>query len=173
MSAVTLSPGPGAEGAVIGPDPIDVEVGGRIRTRRIALGVSQTALAKALGLTFQQVQKYEKGANRVSASTLVRVARELGVTVAFLVGEEGQTAPPPPGPAQEAHASLAAKAGVHGAAATVDSGAAAAFGNRGEGAFGGVGIAEALELIEVFGRIGDPSVRRAMVQLLQTMAKPG
>ena len=47
-------------------------------------------LAKALGLTFQQVQKYEKGANRVSASTLVRVARELAVTVAFLVGDRQQ-----------------------------------------------------------------------------------
>src|SRR5580700_3727149 len=55
------------------PDPIDVEVGARIRARRVFLGMSQTKLAIALGLTFQQVQKYERGDNRVSASTLVRV----------------------------------------------------------------------------------------------------
>jgi transcriptional regulator with XRE-family HTH domain len=150
MSAMTLSSAPPSEGAIVGPDPIDVAVGARIRARRTALGVSQTALAKALGLTFQQVQKYEKGANRVSASTLVRVARELGVTVAFLVGEEDE-APA----ASQAHAPAEPTAVV-----------------AGEGGLGGVGIAEALELVEVFGRIGDPNVRRAMVKLLQTMAKP-
>ena len=52
------------------PNPIDVEVGGRIRTRRLLLGMNQQALADALDLTFQQVQKYEHGANRVSASRL-------------------------------------------------------------------------------------------------------
>jgi transcriptional regulator with XRE-family HTH domain len=70
------------------PDPIDIDVGARIRTRRVFLGLSQTKLAKALGLTFQQVQKYERGDNRVSASTLVRVARALDTTVAALVGED-------------------------------------------------------------------------------------
>jgi transcriptional regulator with XRE-family HTH domain len=69
------------------PDPIDVEVGIRIRTRRKLLGISQTQLAQSLGLTFQQVQKYERGANRVSASTLVRIARTLETSVASLVGE--------------------------------------------------------------------------------------
>jgi transcriptional regulator with XRE-family HTH domain len=69
------------------PDPIDVEVGARIRARRRALGLSQTALADVLGLTFQQIQKYERGTNRVSASKLVHAARVLGVTVAELIGE--------------------------------------------------------------------------------------
>lgn len=69
------------------PDPIDVEVGIRIRVRRKALGISQTQLAQSLNVTFQQVQKYERGANRVSASTLVRTARTLETTVASLVGE--------------------------------------------------------------------------------------
>jgi transcriptional regulator with XRE-family HTH domain len=151
MSAVTLTAASAADAIVIGPDPIDIEVGGRIRARRVSLGISQTALAKALGLTFQQVQKYEKGANRVSASTLVRVARELGVTVAFLVGEGGASPAPGVDRAKSAAPTLAAS---------------------GDTAFGGLGIAEALELVEVFGRIADPSVRRAMVQLLQTMAKP-
>jgi|SRR6185312_11784632 len=70
------------------PDPIDVDVGARIRARRISLGLSQTKLAKALGLTFQQVQKYERGDNRVSASTLVRVGRALDIPVASLLGED-------------------------------------------------------------------------------------
>ncbi len=71
------------------PDPIDIDVGARIRARRVFLGLSQTKLATALGLTFQQVQKYERGDNRVSASTLVRVAGALDTSVAALVGEDG------------------------------------------------------------------------------------
>jgi len=73
-----------------GPDPIDVAVGARVRIRRRWLGVSQTQLANALGITFQQVQKYERGANRVSASMLVKIAAKLETTVAALVGEDGQ-----------------------------------------------------------------------------------
>lgn len=73
------------------PDPIDVEVGARIRARRVFLGMSQTKLANALGLTFQQVQKYERGDNRVSASTLVRVGRALDISVAALIGEDGSS----------------------------------------------------------------------------------
>lgn len=70
------------------PDPIDIEVGTRIRLRRKELRVSQSALAEALNLTFQQVQKYERGANRVSASMLVRTAKRLECSVSDLVGEE-------------------------------------------------------------------------------------
>ncbi|HUZ14171.1 MAG TPA: helix-turn-helix transcriptional regulator [Caulobacteraceae bacterium] len=73
-----------------GPDPIDVAVGARVRIRRRWLGFSQTQLATALGITFQQVQKYERGANRVSASMLVKIAAKLETTVAALVGEDGQ-----------------------------------------------------------------------------------
>jgi transcriptional regulator with XRE-family HTH domain len=82
-----------------GPDPIDIAVGGRVRTRRRATGLSQTQLAEALGITFQQVQKYERGANRVSASMLVKIAAKLETTVAALVGEDGGAAPvaPPSG----------------------------------------------------------------------------
>jgi transcriptional regulator with XRE-family HTH domain len=72
-----------------GPDPIDVAVGARIRIRRRWLGFSQTQLANALGITFQQVQKYERGSNRVSASMLVKIAAKLETTVAALVGEDG------------------------------------------------------------------------------------
>lgn len=68
-------------------DPIDVSVGARIRVRRRELGVSQGLLGDHLDLTFQQVQKYERGANRVSASMLVRTAERLRTSVAYLVGE--------------------------------------------------------------------------------------
>ena len=65
------------------PNPIDVEVGGRIRTRRLLLGMNQQALADALDLTFQQVQKYEHGANRVSASRLTAMAKILAVPISY------------------------------------------------------------------------------------------
>ena len=61
------------------PDPIDVEVGARVRAIRNAKGMSQTALGKALGVSYQQMQKYERGANRISASVLVKIARCFGV----------------------------------------------------------------------------------------------
>ncbi len=72
------------------PDPIDIAVGARLRLRRQSLDLSQTNLADALGITFQQVQKYERGTNRVSASMLVRAAHALETTVAALVGEDGE-----------------------------------------------------------------------------------
>ncbi len=64
------------------PDPIDLLVGLRLRTRRRARGLSQEALAERLGVSFQQVQKYERGANRVSASRLVRIAVTLDTPLA-------------------------------------------------------------------------------------------
>jgi transcriptional regulator with XRE-family HTH domain len=65
------------------PSPIDVHVGSRIRLRRTLLGMSQERLGDALGLTFQQVQKYERGANRVGASRLFDLSRVLDVPVSF------------------------------------------------------------------------------------------
>lgn len=66
-----------------GPNPIDVYVGNRVRERRLELRMSQDVLAKHLELTFQQVQKYERGANRVSASKLYEMGRRLGVEVGW------------------------------------------------------------------------------------------
>jgi transcriptional regulator with XRE-family HTH domain len=65
------------------PNPIDVHVGGRLRERRTLLGMSQTALAEAIGLTFQQVQKYESGANRMGASRLFEMATVLDVDIEY------------------------------------------------------------------------------------------
>ena len=66
-----------------GPNPVDKHVGNRVRMRRMTIGMSQEKLGNALGLTFQQVQKYEKGTNRISASRLHRLASILQVTVPF------------------------------------------------------------------------------------------
>jgi transcriptional regulator with XRE-family HTH domain len=65
------------------PNPIDVHVGSRVRLRRTLLGMSQEKLGEALGLTFQQVQKYERGANRIGASRLYDLSRVLEVPVSY------------------------------------------------------------------------------------------
>ncbi|MGD9741149.1 MAG: helix-turn-helix domain-containing protein [Dongiaceae bacterium] len=69
------------------PNPIDVHVGQRIRQRRTLLGMSQEKLGEAIGLTFQQVQKYERGANRVGSSRLFDLARVLDVPVTYFFDE--------------------------------------------------------------------------------------
>lgn len=74
-------------------NPIDVGVGARIKLRRKALGLSQAVLAEALGVTFQQVQKYERGRNRISAPMLVLAAKRLDCSVGYLVGEAVQDLP--------------------------------------------------------------------------------
>ena len=77
-----------------GPNPVDLHVGARIRMRRKLLGVSQERLAEQLGLTFQQVQKYERGANRVSASKLYEIARALQTSVAYFFDGLADTVEP-------------------------------------------------------------------------------
>ena len=72
------------------PDPIDVIVGRRIRARRLLLDMNQQELARKLGVTFQQVQKYESGANRVSASRLWEIAAVLNMPIAYFFPEEGE-----------------------------------------------------------------------------------
>ncbi len=69
------------------PHPVDVHVGARLRFKRMLLGISQAALGKALGLTFQQIQKYENGANRVSASRLYQTASILDVPISYFFEE--------------------------------------------------------------------------------------
>ncbi len=79
-----------------GPDPIDVAVGLRLRTLRKSRGMSQEQLGRALGITFQQIQKYERGTNRISASMLVKSARALAVAPTTLLPEEGDPTPRSP-----------------------------------------------------------------------------
>ena len=74
-----------------GPDPIDVHVGGRVRERRVSLGMSQMDLGEYLRLTFQQIQKYEKGANRISASKLWALSHFFKVPVEWFFEGLGET----------------------------------------------------------------------------------
>jgi transcriptional regulator with XRE-family HTH domain len=78
-----------------GPNPIDVHVGTRVRLRRNMLGLSQEKLGEAIGLTFQQVQKYERGANRIGASRLLELSDVLGVPVSFFYDETDPVHAPP------------------------------------------------------------------------------
>src|SRR5437868_4665490 len=95
-----LTPGPMADEISVDDDsadeaqrgsrranPMDVHVGSRVRLRRMLLGMSQEKLGEHLGLTFQQVQKYEKGVNRIGASRLFDLAKVLGVPVQFFYDE--------------------------------------------------------------------------------------
>jgi transcriptional regulator with XRE-family HTH domain len=72
------------------PDSTDVDVGRLVRVHRMARGMSQTALADQIGVTFQQVQKYESGANRISMGRLTRIAKVLGVSVTYLLAGSRQ-----------------------------------------------------------------------------------
>src|SRR6266851_9604237 len=89
------------------PNPIDVHVGSRVRLRRNMLGLSQEKLGEAIGLTFQQIQKYERGANRIGASRLYQLSQVLDVPIMFFYDDTDPVrAPAIPGgfaePAQEA-----------------------------------------------------------------------
>lgn len=81
-----------------GPNPIDVGVGARVKLRRTLLGLSQEKLGAALGVTFQQIQKYEKGTNRISASALEAISRFLDVPVSYFYADAGGTADAARGP---------------------------------------------------------------------------
>lgn len=125
------------------PNPVDLHVGARIRMRRKILGVSQEKLADDLGLTFQQVQKYERGANRVSASKLYEIARSLQAPISYFF--DGLADP------------LAAESEVAGA---------------GEDRFVHEFLmtTEGLELAAIFPRIKRGRVRRKVLDLVRAMA---
>jgi transcriptional regulator with XRE-family HTH domain len=125
-------------------NPIDQHVGKRVRMRRLMLNMSQTDIAEALGLTFQQVQKYEKGANRISASRLQQLCQILKVPVAFFF--EG--APRALGLPEPTEADAESPAYVSDFLATSD------------------GVA----LVKAFTRIHDAKLRRAVVALIQQVA---
>lgn len=126
-------------------NPIDVHVGSRLRARRMLLGLSQEKLGEAVGLTFQQVQKYERGANRVSASRLFEFARILGVSVAYFFDEISDALATPEGAYQVGM-------NQHNAA---DLPEPTTMQRR-----------ETLELLRVFYRIQDPKKRSAVFELI-------
>ena len=80
------------------PNPVDVHVGQRVRLRRTLLGMSQEKLGEAIGLTFQQVQKYERGANRIGSSRLYDLSRVLDVPISYFFDDmDQQVSGQPPG----------------------------------------------------------------------------
>ena len=131
-----------------GPDPIDRHVGTRIRGRRVGMRISQTKLGQAIGVTFQQVQKYESGTNRVGASNLFKIAQSLGVDVSFFfqgIEEEGQLA---------------------------QGGAALGLADQPPAAFytNPMNSRETFELMHNYYRVVDPTVRKRLFQLVRTLA---
>jgi transcriptional regulator with XRE-family HTH domain len=125
------------------PNPIDVHVGSRVRLRRNMLGMSQEKLGEALGITFQQIQKYEKGANRVGASRLQAIATTLNVPVSFFFEDA-------PGESGEVIRGLNEESST---AYVVD------FLNSSEG----------LQLNRAFVKIADPKVRRKIIDLVKSL----
>jgi transcriptional regulator with XRE-family HTH domain len=123
------------------PNPVDKHVGSRVRMRRMLVGMSQEKLGEALGITFQQIQKYEKGTNRMGASRLHQTAQVLGVPIEFFF--EG------------------APEGGRGFAEGPSSGYAADF----------LGTSEGIELVKAFMAIKDPNVRRRIIELAKTLAQ--
>jgi transcriptional regulator with XRE-family HTH domain len=125
-------------------NPIDVHVGSRVRLRRVLLGMSQEKLGEKLGITFQQVQKYEKGTNRIGASRLFRIAQVLNVPVAYFYEEmtDGSEAP------------------------------AAGFAESKPGSYvvDFISSTEGLQLNKGFMKIRDPRVRRKVVELVRALA---
>jgi transcriptional regulator with XRE-family HTH domain len=126
------------------PDPIDRHVGSRVRMQRVLLKMSQEKLGEALGLTFQQVQKYEKGTNRIGASRLQQIAKTLNVPPSFFF--EG--------------APTAASSNAGGFAEESSSQYVVDF----------LSTAEGLHLNRSFARIKDPKVRKRVIDLIATLA---
>lgn len=127
-------------------NPVDVHVGNRVRLRRMLLGMSQEKLGDHLGLTFQQVQKYEKGVNRIGASRLFDLSQVLGVPVQFFY--------------EDAPTANAIGATVGFAEKSDDGGYVADF----------LGSREGLELNKAFARVTDQRVRRAIIDLVKSLA---
>src|SRR4051794_35283078 len=126
------------------PNPTDKHVGARVRMRRMMLSMSQEKLGDALGLTFQQVQKYEKGANRIGASRLQQIAHILQVPVSFFF----DGAPAAPGQLVDGMAEAPSPAYVSDFLATSDG----------------------LALTKAFMRLKDAKLRRRIVDLVEQMA---
>jgi transcriptional regulator with XRE-family HTH domain len=125
------------------PNPVDKYVGSRVRMRRIMLGMSQEKLGEALGLTFQQVQKYEKGTNRVGASRIQQISEILQVPVSFLF--EG-------GPSGTS------------SAGSFSEGASPAYVSD------FLATSEGLALTRAFTRITDAKLRRSIVEMVEQIA---
>ncbi len=155
---------PGAEKAdrEAKQSPIDTHVGSRMRLRRTLMGMSQERLGDALGLTFQQVQKYERGVNRVSASRLFDLSRVLDVPISFFYDDM---------PDRLAHAYGVPSGRSGGGASMGFAEAQEGFGSSSSsGQDEKLHHRETLELVRAYYRITDPVVRKRFFDLLRSMA---
>jgi transcriptional regulator with XRE-family HTH domain len=136
------------------PDPVDIHVGARLRMRRNLVGFSQEQLGKALGLTFQQIQKYERGVNRMGSSRLYQISRLLSVPVSYFFDEMPTERHPQPGFAEEGQAPLDDAPAQH---INTD--------------YDIMRRRETLELIRAYYRIQDHKQRRKVYELIRSMAE--
>lgn len=139
----------GRRGRRAGPHPVDIHVGSRVRMRRTLLGMSQEKLGDALALTFQQVQKYERGANRVGSSRLYEISQILDVPISFFFEEMSpETAALTPLPVS-----------ASGVAESSEEFERDPLAKR-----------ETLELVRAYYRISDPRIRKRIFELTKAVA---
>ena len=127
------------------PHPIDTHVGGRLRLRRLAVGLSQERLAKSIGITFQQIQKYERGTNRIVASRLHDLARVLDVPVGYFFSDLEEASLPASTPCAREEAV--------------------------QFSHDLMGEKETLELVRSYYGISDPRIRKRLFDLVKSVSK--
>ena len=125
------------------PNPVDIHVGSRVRLRRTLLGMSQEKLGAALNLTFQQVQKYERGTNRIGSSRLYQLSRILDVPVSFFFDDMPVSG--------------------HGAPSGLSENSQEPFDHE------NLSKRETLELVRAYYRIKDPDVRKRLFELIKAV----
>ena len=130
------------------PEPVDIHVGGRVRMRRLFLGLSQEKLANAIGVSFQQLQKYERGTNRISASRLYALSKFLGVPVSWFFEDA-------PSERRSAGASASASREARNAAVADP-----------------MGASETVKLVRAYYQISDPRVRKKILGVIRSVAEP-
>ncbi len=130
------------------PDPIDIYVGSRVRARRMGLRISQSKLGDAIDLTFQQIQKYENGSNRIGASNLYKIAQHLGVEVAFFFE------------------------GIENAISKISGKTPKGLADKAQAAFKNdpMNTRETIDLMYNYYRITDPNVRKTLFQFVKSLA---
>lgn len=131
------------------PNPVDIHVGQRLRMRRSLLGLSQEKLSEAIGLTFQQVQKYERGTNRISASRLYQFSKILDVPVTYFFDN------------------------IAGNGKTAANKLSYGLSDNEQDAFSGEDVLsnkETIELVRIYYSIKDPKVRKDLLNMIKSMA---
>jgi transcriptional regulator with XRE-family HTH domain len=135
-----------------GPHPVDTHVGARVKSRRLMLGLSQEELAKSIGLTFQQVQKYERGTNRISVSRLTDIAKALKTPLEFFTDGIHTLSPDGASPRKTAQRGVSdVKQAVFDDIETMTR-------------------KDVLELVRAYQRITSPAFKKQLIEMAKTLA---